>query len=250
MRLMGKLAVITGGGGGIGKAITTSFLDEGAKVVMVDKESVGKRDEVRTIISLYGVSACFMGVDISNSSEVNTMASEIYQKFNQMDILVNCAGIYEQKMMLEMSDDEWDRTLRSNLYGTFFCSRAIALYMKKRMGGCIINISSIGAQMAPSDGHAHYAASKAGMIGFSRAIARELAPFGIRVNNICPGATKDTPMWERVLRNVGEQYFERVPLGRPATPLDIAHGAVYLASSEADYVTGATISINGGLYMN
>lgn len=250
MRLKDKVSIITGGGGGIGRAIAKGFLEEESTVVMVDTNRAGKQKAVRDILRLYKKKAYFIEADVSISIEVNRMADEVFERFNKIDVLVNCAGIYEDRFMLDMSDEEWDKTMKVNLYGCFFCSRAAADYMKQENGGSIINISSIGGQKAPSIGHSHYAASKAGMIGFTRAIASELALFGIRVNNICPGVTEDTPMGDRAIKNVGKEYFKNVPLGRPAVPLDIAYGAIYLASDESDYITGATLSINGGMYMD
>jgi len=250
MRLKDKVSIVTGGCGGIGKAIATGFLEEGSTVVLVDAVKRDNKGAIRDILKQYDGKVEFFATDVSQSVEVNKMADEIFRRFGRIDVLVNCAGIYEDRLMLEMSDEEWDRTLKINLYGCFYCSRAVARYMKPQHHGAIINISSIGGQTAPSSGHSHYAASKAGMIGFTRAIASELGPYGIRVNNICPGITVDTPMGDRATRNVGEEYFKRVPLGRPAVPSDIADGAIYLASDESGYVTGATLSINGGMFMN
>ena len=250
MRLEDKVAIVTGGGGGIGRAIAEGFLEEGSAVIMVDIEEAKNRAEVQNILTRYGIRAAFAVADVSNSKEVNEVCLKVFGKYKRIDILVNCAGIYEDRPMLEMTDEEWDKTMKINLYGTFFCSRSVASYMKKQRSGNIINISSIGGQKAPSVGHSHYAASKAGMIGFTRAIASELAPFGIRVNSICPGITEGTPMGEKAIEHVGMEYFKSVPLGRPARPRDIAFGAIYLASDESSYVTGATLSINGGMFMD
>ncbi len=250
MRLKDKVAIITGAGGGIGRSIAEGFLREGARVFMIDRLESRERPEVSHILSRHADKAFFMGIDITMSKDVDQMASEVFDQFHKIDILVNCAGIYEDRMMLDMSDSEWDRILRVNLYACFYCSRAVASYMKDQCQGSIINISSFGGQAPPSIGHAHYAASKSGMIGFARAIATELAPYRVRVNNICPGPTEDTPMGDRAIKNVGQEFFKKVPLGRPATPMDIAFGAIYLASEEASYLTGVSLNINGGVLMN
>jgi NAD(P)-dependent dehydrogenase (short-subunit alcohol dehydrogenase family) len=249
MRLENKISIITGCCGGIGNSIAVGFLKEGAAVVIVDIDEAKGEKLVRDILIHYNKMAIFIKADVSNSNEVNEMADKIFKRFNKIDVLVNCAGIYEDALMLDMSDEEWDKTLKINLYGCFYCSRAVGSYMKKQRSGSIINISFIGGQKAPSIGHAHYAASKAGMIGFTRAVAYELAPFGIRVNNICPGVTEGTSMGDRAIRNVGKEYIKSVPLGKFAVPTDIAYGAIYLASDEANYITGATLSINGGIFM-
>jgi len=249
MKLDDKVSIITGGAGGIGKSIALFFVEEGARVVIVDIDKAKGEKTVEEILIRYGNKANFIKADVSNSTEVNEMAERVFTRFNRLDVLVNCAGIYEDRLMLDMSDEEWSKTLKVNLYSCFYCTRAVGIYMKKQCGGSIINISSIGGQKAPSIGHSHYAASKAGMIGFTRAVATELAPFGIRVNNICPGVTEGTPMGDRALKNVGKEYLKTVPLARFARPSDIAYGAIYLASDEASYITGATLSINGGMFM-
>jgi 3-oxoacyl-[acyl-carrier protein] reductase len=249
MKLNDKISIITGGAGGIGKSIASFFVKEGARVIIVDIDKAKGEKTVEEILICYSNKANFIKADVSNSTEVNEMAEKVFRQFNKIDVLVNCAGIYEDRLMLDMSDEEWNKTLKVNLCSCFYCTRAVGVYMKKQCGGSIINISSIGGQKAPSIGHSHYAASKAGMIGFTRAVATELAPFGIRVNNICPGVTESTPMGDRALKNVGKEYLKGVPLARFAIPSDIAYGAVYLASDEASYITGATLSINGGMFM-
>ena len=250
MRLQDKVSIITGGCGGIGRAIAVRFLREGAKVVLVDTVKSDDRQVVQDILKQYSEKAKFIAADVSQSGEVNKMADEVFNEFGKIDVLVNCAGIYEQVPMVEMSDEDWNRTLTTNLYSCFYCSRAIANHMKsQKNGGVIINIASIGGQTAPSFGHSHYATSKAGMMGFTRAIALELGPYAIRANNICPGVTIETPMGDKAAINVGDEYLKRVPIGRHAVPSDIADGAVYLASDESSCVTGTTLSINGGAFM-
>lgn len=250
MRLENKVAIITGGAGGIGKAIAESFLKEGAIIFIVDYDELNGEKFIKDVSPKYEKESYFMRVDISRDEEVKEMIRRVYGKFSRIDVLVNCAGIYEDCLFLEMDEKQWDRTIKINLYGCFYCTKAVAGYMKGQLHGSIVNISSIGGQMAPSDGHAHYAASKAGMIGFTRAVAKELAPLGIRVNSICPGVTEGTNIGERAIINVGKAHLNKIPLGRLALPSDIAHAAVYLASDESSYLTGATISINGGLLMD
>jgi len=249
MRLRSKVAIITGGAAGIGKAIAEGFAKEGASIIIADHDKAKGEKTLADVPMRGDQRGIFLKVDISNSEEINGMAEEVVKRFYKIDVLVNCAGIYEDKLVLDMSDEEWDRVLKVNLYGCFYCTRAVGSYMKKQRSGSIINISSIGGQMAPSIGHAHYAASKAGMIGFTRAAAKEFGLFGIRVNNICPGVTEGTSMGDRAIGNIGREYIKSIPLERLAAPADIAYGAVYLASDEANYITGATLSINGGTFM-
>ncbi len=249
MRLKDKKAIITGGAGGIGKAITIGFLKEGASVAIVDNNDVfidnGEREEL-----FRHNSVVFVRADVSDSGEVGQMVNQVIRKFNKIDILVNCAGIYEYSTMLNMNDEEWDKTLRVNLYSCFYCSRAVGACMREQRSGSIINLSSIAGMRAASMGHSHYGASKAGIIGFTRAIAAELGPFGIRANCICPGLTVGTPMGNSAQNAMGEEYLKRVPLGRFAIPQDIAYGATYLASDESNYITGACLNITGGMHMD
>ncbi len=248
MKLIDQVAIVTGGGGGIGSEIGAFLLDEGALVYSLDKF---QPEEKTRILSLKKRGRFFLRkADVTKSSEVNRIIDEIYKKFHRIDILVNCAGIYETKLLVDMSDREWDKTLKVNLYGTFYFIRAVSQYMIKQKAGSIINISSIGGQMAPSNGHCHYAASKAGMIGLTRAVALELATFNIRVNSICPGIVDDTSMGRQAIKNVGKKYLTRIPLRRFGLPKDIASGVIYLASEESNYITGSILSINGGAYMD
>jgi 3-oxoacyl-[acyl-carrier protein] reductase len=250
MRLENKVAIITGGAGGIGRAIAESFLKEGAIVFVVDYDKLKGEKFIKDVAPKYERESYFMPVDVSRDEEVKEVVRRVYDKFSRIDVLVNCAGIYEDCLFLEMDEKQWDKTIKINLYGCFFCTKAVAGYMKGQRHGSIVNISSIGGQMAPSDGHAHYAASKAGMIGLTRAVAKELAPLGIRMNNICPGVTEGTDIGERAIVNVGKAHLNKIPLGRMALPADIAQAAVYLASDESSYVTGAILSVNGGLLMD
>jgi 3-oxoacyl-[acyl-carrier protein] reductase len=250
MRLENKITIITGGAGGIGREITESFLKEGATVLIIDKAEYSAQKSKGNLFRKCGKGLFFIRGDVSLDDEVKRIIDNAYAEFSRIDILVNCAGIYEDCPFLNMDGENWDRTIKVNLYGCFYCTRAVASYMQHQGSGSIINISSIGGQTAPSVGHAHYAASKAGVIGFTKAVAKELAPFGIRVNSICPGVTKGTRMGDRAIRNVGEEYAKNIPLGRFALPIDIAYGAIYLASDESKYITGATLSINGGAFMS
>lgn len=248
MSLFNKVAIVTGGNGGIGSEIVLALLNEGAIVVSVDKSNLTKQNRTRS--SNLNERSYYRTIDVTNSPQVNKSVESIFEKFQRIDILVNCAGIYKTRLMVEMSDKEWDETLKVNLYGTFYFIRAVSQYMVRQKSGSIINISSIGGQMAPSNGHSHYAASKAGMIGLTRSIALELAPFKIRVNSICPGIINYTQMGENAIKNVGEKYLTHIPLGRFGEPKDIAHGIIYLASEESSYITGTSLSINGGVFMD
>jgi len=249
MRLKDKQAVVTGGAGGIGRSIVSGFIREGASVAIVDNNKVLIEKAEKEKLPRQGRSF-FVSADVSDSLEVTKMVKQVIRRLNKIDILVNCAGIYEYSPMLDMSDEEWDKTLRVNLYSYFYCSRAVGAYMKEQKTGSIINLSSIAGMKAASMGHSHYGTSKAGIIGFTRAVAAELGPFGIRANCICPGLTEGTPMGSSAQNAFGEEYLKHVPLGRFAIPQDIASAAIYLASEESNYITGACLNITGGMHMD
>lgn len=177
------------------------------------------------------------------------MVAGVVETYGRLDILVNAAGIYTASYVVEMEDGMWDRLLAVNLKGVFNCCRAAAAYMIRQGEGVIINISSIGGVTAASIQHAHYGASKAGIIGFSRTLARELGPCGVRANVIAPGVIEGTPMGEEAKRFVGDAYLKSLPLGRWGRPEDIAWAAVFLTSEESSWITGETLNVNGGAFM-
>ena len=248
--LANKVALITGARRGMGKAHALALAKQGAKVVITDID-VGEcqivADEIK---SGKGEAVCFK-LDVSKKEEVDMVFNEIIKKFGRLDILVNNAGIFLPKPALEMSEEEWDRTLNINLKGEFLCAQRAAKEMAKNNppvgGGRIINIASIasGGVGIGFEGAAHYAASKGGIIGMTETLAIEFAPFGITVNAIAPGAI-ETPMIGAVTKELLSEIKLRVPLKRIGRPEEVSAAVVFLASDEASYITGATFYVDGG----
>jgi NAD(P)-dependent dehydrogenase (short-subunit alcohol dehydrogenase family) len=205
--------------------------------------------EAAAALASSGLRAGFVQVDVSRQPDVEAMVQQVCERYGGVDILVNNAGIRPTRPVLEMSAADWERVLAVNLSGTFYCCRAVAPHMVERRWGRIVSISSLAAQQGSTGGHSHYAASKAGIVGFSRSLARELAPSGITVNVVSPGWI-DTEGWEGQLDGHRDEYAARVPLGRLGTPEDVAHAVAFLASDEAAYITGVTLPVNGGLYIS
>ena len=271
MRLEGKIALVTGGGSGIGRAIAQRFAEEGARVVVND---IRKDAAERAVGEIGGARAHAIAADVADSTAVRAMFEEIERAFGGLDILVNNAGIAEVdpsgreafgakvearvgEMMMggtvqthwditqSLSDGEWSRMLAVHLNGTFYCTREALRLMSRVNRGAIVNISSVaglmGIEVAP-----HYGAAKAGILGFTRSVAREVASRGIRVNAICPGFI-DTPILDPLPPVTRIIAVRQTPLGRLGKPREIAAAALFLASDEASFITGQWLSPNGGL---
>jgi NAD(P)-dependent dehydrogenase (short-subunit alcohol dehydrogenase family) len=251
MLLSNNVAIITGGGRGIGKGIALKFAEEGCSTVIADvlvtegKQTAGE-------ISAKGRAAIFLQCDVSNSRQVQDMVEQVIGKFGKVDILVNNAGIGPlPRSIMDVSEEDWDRVLDINLKGVFLCCKAVVPHMKKKRYGKIINISSMGA-IAPPAPDIHYTSAKAGILGFTRDLALELAPFGICVNAILPGAIL-TDMYSQLVPpgTNEEDFFAEMgktanPMGRMGTPEDIAGAALFLASGLSGFVTGDRILVGGG----
>ena len=247
MKLDNKTAIVTGARKGIGRAIALALAKEGANVVVSD---VNREDcqKVVTEIKALGKRGLAIKCDVTLRAEVEDMVRRTVAEFGRVDILVNNAGIITFKPFLELTDEDWDNTLNVNLKGQFLCARAVAKEMVKNKLGRIINIASIssGGCGIAFPLIAHYTASKGGVVALTEALALELTPQGINVNAICPGAI-DTDMTKGVKESGQlEQVLLRIPKGRIGQPEDIANLAVFLASDESDYITGAAIVIDGG----
>jgi 3-oxoacyl-[acyl-carrier protein] reductase len=247
MRLPNKVAVITGGAQGIGRAIALGMGREGAKVVVADLQGEKAKtvaDEARTL----GTDAIAVEVNVASELSVKKLADQTFERFGRVDILINDAGVYLKSPVVSKSEEEWDRTLDVNLGGNFLCARAFVPAMRTQKSGRIISIASSIAHSGARE-FADYAASKAGIIGFVKALARELGPDGITVNAICPGSA-NTEMPRR--HRSEEETMARLratPLGHVLEPEDIAGPILFLASDAAAYITGQAYNINCGTVM-
>ena len=244
MRLVDKVAIVTGAGSGIGRATANLFVKEGAKVVVADVKPSSGRETVEEI-SKNGGTAVQVVVDVSRASEVRRMIKTCIDDFGKLDVLFNNAGIEGPGGLLwKIKENDWNRVMDVNLKSVFLGCRYAIPHMKKT-GGSIINTASELGLVGSAD-HPAYSTSKGGVILLTRSLALQCAPYGIRVNSICPGATK-TPM---LIRSVGEKGLREIargiPLRRLGKPMDIAYAALYLASEESSYVTGSILVVNGG----
>ncbi len=252
MSLHGRIAVITGGASGIGLAISRRLAQDGASVAVFDVDYAGAQRLVKQLHA-DGSSALAVAVDVSDRRQVDRAVREVRDKLGPIQVLVNCAGIEAFEPFQSITEASWDRIMAVNLKGTFNCTQAIVSDMIEARWGRIINISSSSAQSGAAK-MTHYAASKAGMIGFTKALALELGRAGVTVNTIPPGSI-DTPMLRRAAKagHLGGAAVEQVgattPVGRAGTPEDIAAACAFLASEEAGYITGQVIGVNGGRYM-
>lgn len=246
-RLKNRSAIVTGAGQGIGKAIALGFAREGAKIAIADINEATARAVQSEIESLGGI-AVAIGTDVANEASVQSMVENCLREFGTLDILINNAGIFPVSSVEEMTETEWDRVIGTNLIGAFLCSRAVASSFLAQGSGRIISLTS-GRAFQGAKNAAHYASSKAGIIGFSKSLALELAPRQITVNVICPGIT-DTAQ-PRVHQTEEQIYAQaqKIPLGRIGQPEDLVGTALFLASDAAAFITGQTIVVNGGSIM-
>lgn len=245
--LKGKNALITGSSMGIGRATALRLAEGGANVAVNYLKHKEKAEEIVAQIKKMGRKSFQLQADVRVFEQVERLVNSAAEKFGHLDILVNNAGIVEDHTLLKMSLSEWDNVLRTNLSGVFYCSKLAAADMARRGNGRIINISSIIGQMG-GFGQTNYAASKAGVLGFTKSLARELADKGVTVNAVCPGFI-DTDMVRRMPEAVKQDLLQRIPLKRFGKPEEVAELIVFLASDRASYITGQAFNVNGGLYM-
>lgn len=245
-KLKGKKVIVTGAGSGIGKAIAKRFAEEDSLIAVCDI-NLETINLVAKEIEIIGAKAIPYKVDVSSFEEVTATVNKIVEALGGIEILVNNAGITKDTLLLRMSEQDFDKVIAVNLKGTFNFTKACAKYMIKQEWGRIINIASIIGEMGNA-GQANYAAAKAGIIGFTKSIAKELAPRNITVNAIAPGFIK-TPMTEILPENIKENYRKMIPLGREGLPEDVANLCLFLASDQASYITGQVIRVDGGMLM-
>ncbi len=246
MLLDGKVAIVTGGARGIGREIAIRFAKEGADVCICDVNEQLLRNVAQELQGM-GREAMGVKVDVTIFSEVEQMVQKVLDKFSKIDILINNAGVTRDNLVVRMKEDEWDTVLNVNLKGTFNCTKAVAKTMMKQRGGKIVSIASIIGLMGNA-GQANYAASKGGIISFSKSIAKELASRNINVNVIAPGFIK-TDMTARLSTELQDTMLKLIPLGRFGEPSDIADAALFLVSDLSKYITGHTIQVDGGMVM-
>ena len=248
MRFEGKVALVTGAEQGIGRALAIGFARHGASVAINYPAAPDKAEAVRAEIAALDRPALTVPADVRRGDQVAQMVAEIERQFGRIDILINNAGIYPRSRLIELDEQIWDDVIDVNLKGMFLCCRAVAPGMMARRYGRIVNISSVAA-FVPRERGAHYSASKAGIVGMSRVVALELAPYGITVNVLAPGTTNTAQprygMTEEQLAEAGRQN----PMGRIAEPEDMLGPTLLLASDYAAYITDQVLPVNGGSYM-
>jgi 3-oxoacyl-[acyl-carrier protein] reductase len=247
MSFAGRTALVTGAGSGIGAAIATHLAARGANVAVNDIDPAAAERTVAAIAAASGIAVAF-AADVTSEPEVRSMCRRIGETFGALDILVNNAGVLSTTPTGELTVDAWERTLAVNLTGAFNCCRAVLPAMQQRRYGKIINIASLAGESGGISVGADYAASKGGLLALTRKLALEVAAFAINVNAIAPGTTS-TPMVDAMPEEDRVNLLAKIPLGRFATPADIAHAACFLAGDESSFITGATLDVNGGLLM-
>ena len=243
-KLEGRIAVVTGAASGIGKGIAIAFAREGADIVVADKVDESGAAEVIAGIRAHGREPLFVHVDVADETSVNRMAAMSLAHFARVDILVNNAGIFTESLLEKMPVDDWDRVVNTNLRGTFLCTRALINQMLERGDGRIINIASQLGQIGGGS-VSHYAASKAGVIGLTKSLAREVASRGVLVNAVAPGPI-DTPLLDSETEEWRSAKLAELPIGRFGTVDEVTPTAVLLASADGSYYVGQTLGPNGG----
>jgi len=245
MRLKDKVAIVTGGAKGIGEAVAKKFAAEGAKVVICDLNEADVQKVVKEIND-NGGTAIGVECNVANREQVNAMVQKTVESFGTVDILINNAGITRDAMLHKMTDEQWDAVMNVNLKGVFYCTQAVVPIMRDKAYGKIVNLSSVSR--FGNIGQANYAASKAGLVGFTRTVAKELATKNITVNAIAPGG-----IWTDMLAAVPEKILEMtkkgIPMGRFGTVEELANACLFLSSDESSFVTGQCLQVDGGTMM-
>jgi 3-oxoacyl-(acyl-carrier-protein) reductase len=242
-----KVALVTGSSRGIGRAIALELAKRGFSVVINNDEKPQEKVEVMNEIKKIGQRALYIQADVSDPDQVEEMIKKILNDFCRIDILVNNAGVVMDKKLENMSIEQWNRVISVNLTGTFNCTKSVIKYMKEQGEGKIINIASVVGEIG-NFGQSNYAASKGGVIAFTKTVAKEYAKDGILVNAIAPGFI-NTKILQNIPEKVMQKILEQIPLGRLGAPEEVAKLVCFLASDDANYITGQVININGGVYM-
>lgn len=247
MMLKDSVGIVTGSGRGIGRAIAVNLATAGVKVVVNYAGRSDKAEETVELIRAAGGEAVAVQADVSQQADVDRLLKTAIEKYGKIDILVNNAGITRDTLLLRMKEADWDAVLETNLKGVFLCTKAVSKGMLKQRSGVIVNISSI-VGLSGNPGQANYAAAKAGIIGFTKSVAKEFASRGIRVNVVAPGYIS-TDMTGTLPEGTQADILKGIPLGRIGSPEDVANVVRFLVSPEASYITGQTLSVDGGMEM-
>jgi 3-oxoacyl-[acyl-carrier protein] reductase len=243
-----RTIVITGGSKGIGRSIAYRFAEDNAKIIIIHFDpSDDASNETIDQLSANGVTAEGYRADISSFEVADSLFREILEKHEKIDVLINNAGITRDTLLLRMSEEIWDEVLRVNLKSVFNCTKAVIRPMSQQRSGAIVNISSVVGQIG-NFGQSNYAASKAGIMGFTKSIAREVAGRGINVNAVAPGFI-DTEMTRVIPEKAKENFLKQIPFGKMGKPEDVAEAVYWLCTNAAGYITGQVIHVNGGMYM-
>lgn len=244
--LAGRVAVVTGGAKGIGRAIATRLLQDGARVVIAGREEVALRAACAEMKG-QGGEAVWVAADVAKPADADALCARTLEAFGKADILVNNAGVTRDNLVMRMSEEEWDQVIDTNLKGSFLCIRAFSRPMLKQRWGRIVNVSSV-VGLTGNPGQANYVASKAGVLGLTKSVAKELASRHITVNAVAPGFI-ETAMTAELGGKVREGLQAQIPMGRLGSPEDVAHAVAFLCSEEAGYITGQVLSVDGGMRM-
>ncbi len=247
MLLDGKVAMVTGASRGIGRSVAIALAKAGAKVIINYAGNVVAAQEVKDLIDAAGGQSMIVQADVASDEAVGAMVKDTMDAFGQIDILVNNAGITRDNLLMRMKEGDWDAVMNTNLKGVFVCTKAVSRVMMKQKSGKIINMTSVVGIMGNA-GQANYAAAKAGVIGFTKSMAKELATRGITVNAVAPGFI-NTDMTAVLSDQLKDELATKIPVGRLGNPEDVAAAVLFLVSDAANYITGQTLNVDGGMVM-
>jgi len=247
MLLDGKVAMVTGASRGIGRSVAIALAKAGAKVIINYAGNVVAAQEVKDLIDAAGGQSMIVQADVASDEAVGAMVKDTMDAFGQIDILVNNAGITRDNLLMRMKEGDWDAVMNTNLKGVFVCTKAVSRVMMKQKSGKLINMTSVVGIMGNA-GQANYAAAKAGVIGFTKSMAKELATRGITVNAVAPGFI-NTDMTAVLSDQLKDELATKIPVGRLGNPEDVAAAVLFLVSDAANYITGQTLNVDGGMVM-
>lgn len=247
MTLVGKVALVTGGSRGIGRAVALKLAENGADVAINYAGNTAAAEEVKAAIEKLGRRAMLVQGSVADTDGVQTLVNQVVKELGRLDILINNAGITRDVLLMRMKEADWDAVLETNLKGVFNCSKAVMRTMMKQKSGRIVNMASVVGEMGNA-GQANYAAAKAGVIGFTKSLAKEVASRGITVNAVAPGFIA-TDMTKVLTDDQKAEMAKSIPLGRAGQPEDVANAVLFLVSDEAAYITGQVLNVDGGMVM-